>query len=136
MLPADRFDNPLPNKVIAKLGQSPAAERQSQGRRWLAREAPDGVDLPLGQARWHPSSAPLTQNGEAVWGKTAEVGIDRIDMHLKQLCHRGGGQARGMEQEGFSTTALPREQRSLQPLMDAAKFVGSWLPNTQGARHG
>src|SRR5262249_24536149 len=42
VLPADRFDNPLPNQVIAMLGQSPAAERQAQGRRRLARQAPDG----------------------------------------------------------------------------------------------
>ena len=51
----------------------------------------------------------------------AEVGIDGIDMHLEQLCHRGGGQTRGMEQQHFSTTTLPGLQRSLQTSMDAAE---------------
>ena len=85
VLPADRFDNPLPDEVIAQLGQSPAAERQAQGRRRSARQAPDGVDLPLGQARRGPHPAPPGQGGEAVLGEIAEVGINGVDMHLEQL---------------------------------------------------
>lgn len=64
----------------------------------MARQAPDRVDLPLGQARRSPDPALPVQTREAVLGEIAEVGIDGIYMHLEQLCHRGGGQTCGMEQ--------------------------------------
>jgi hypothetical protein len=104
VLPTDCFDNPLPDEVIPKLGQSPAVERQAQGRWRLARQAPDGVDLPLGEARRSPHLAPPAQRGKTVLGEIAEVGRDGIDMHLEQLCHRGGGQARDRVGRGWRRT--------------------------------
>lgn len=63
-------------------------------------------------------------------GEIAEIGIDGIDMHLEQLCHRGGGPTRGMEQKHFSTTTLPGLQGTLQPSVEATKFVSARFSNT------
>jgi hypothetical protein len=113
VLTADRFDNPLSDEVGPQLGQTPAAERQAQGRGRLTGQAPDGGDLPLGQAGRSPDRASSAQGVQALFGEIAEIRIDGVDVDLEQLCHRGGGMAGGVEQKHFGTTTLPRLKRLL-----------------------
>jgi len=136
VLTADRFDNPLSDEVGPQLGQTPAAERQAQGRGWLTGQAPDGGDLPLGQAGRSPDRASSTQEAQALLGEITKIRVDGVDMDFEQLCHRGRWLASGMEQEHFGTTALPRLKGLLQPSMDAAEFGCAGFPSTQGTRHG
>jgi hypothetical protein len=136
VLTADRFDNPLSDEVGPQFGQTPAAERQAQGRGWLTGQTPDGGDLPLGQAGRGPGWASSVQEVQALLGEITKIGIDGVDMDLEQLCNRGRRMASGVEQEHFGTTTLPRLKGLLQPSMDAAEFGCAGFPSIQGTRHG
>jgi hypothetical protein len=123
MLPADRFDDPLSDDVRAQLGQAPPSERQTRGRGRLAGQAPDGLDLPSGQAWRSPHRAWSAQKGQAVLREIAEISIHGVDVDPEQLGDGGSGEFGGKEQEHFRPTTLPGLQGPLQPLMDLAEFA-------------
>ena len=59
---------------------------------------------------------------QAVPYEIAEVGIHRVDMDLEQPGDCGSGEIGGPKQKHLRTTALPRLQRLLKPLMDPPEF--------------
>jgi hypothetical protein len=137
VLAADGLHDPLPDQIVAELGQGPASIGQPQLVGGLVSDPNDGASLDRCQARPGTATADSGDDGQAVSIVGVEEGVNRVGMERKAAGDLDGIPAAGIHEEDLGPMALGRSQVvRLETLEQITNFGMIGLANGQGARHG
>jgi hypothetical protein len=137
VLATDGLEDPLPDEVVAELGQRPPSVRQAELRGGLVRDPNDGSTLVRSQARRGAAPVDRFNDGESIPVKGVQDRVHGIGVQREAGGDLHGVPTVGVEEEDLSPALLGwRRIVGFKHLLEVTDLSRAGLTDGQGARHG